>query len=59
PELASYIKFHIEVVECPYCQANLVDLERQQSDHATASKDREKRFLNATRDLLGEEGRGR
>ena len=59
PELASYIKFHIEVVECPYCQANLVDLERQQSGHPTASKDREKRILNATRDLLGEEGRGK
>src|SRR5271165_1235983 len=59
PELASYIKFHIEVVECPYCQANLVDLERQQSGHPTASTDREKRILNATRDLLGEEGRGK
>jgi hypothetical protein len=59
PELASYIKFHIEVVQCPYCQANLVDLERQQSGHPTVSKDREKRFLNATRDLLSEEGRGK
>jgi hypothetical protein len=59
PELASYIKFHIDVVECPYCQANLVDLQRQQSGHPTASKDREKRILNATRDLLGDEGRGK
>jgi hypothetical protein len=59
PELASYIKFHIEVVECPYCQANLVDLERQQSGHPTASRDREKRILNATRNLLGEDGRGK
>ena len=29
PELASYFKFHLEVVECPFCQANLADLEAQ------------------------------
>ena len=27
PELAAYFKFHLEVVECPFCQANLADLE--------------------------------
>jgi anti-sigma factor RsiW len=26
PDFAAYIMFHIEVVECPYCQANLADL---------------------------------
>src|SRR5271166_1457913 len=29
PELAAYLKFHIEVVECPFCQANLDDLKAQ------------------------------
>ena len=29
PELAAYFKFHLEVVECPFCQANLADLEAQ------------------------------
>ena len=37
PELADYIKFHIEVVECLYCQANLLDLERKQSGHPASS----------------------
>ena len=27
PDLAAYLRFHIEVVECPYCQANLADLQ--------------------------------
>ncbi|MFO0889192.1 MAG: hypothetical protein U0790_08635 [Isosphaeraceae bacterium] len=55
PELADYIKFHIEVVECLYCQANLVDLERKQAGHPTTSaRAREKRFLDATRGMLGE-----
>ncbi len=57
PELASYIKFHIEVVECPYCQANLADLERQQAGQVHAAKEaRGRRFLEATRDLLRDEG---
>ena len=60
PELAGYIKFHIEVVECLYCRANLVDLERRQAGHsAPSAKAREARFLEATRELLGEEGRAK
>lgn len=55
PELAAYIKFHIEVVECPYCRANLADLERQHTGHASGSQARGKRFLEATRDLLNED----
>ncbi len=57
PELAGYIKFHLEVIECVYCRANLVDLERRQAGHPiTSAKTREKRFLDATKELLGEEG---
>ena len=60
PALAGYIKFHIEVVECLYCRANLIDLERRQAGHPTTSaKARERRFLEATRELLGEDGRGK
>ena len=33
PELAAYLKFHLEVVECPFCQANLADLEASQAGH--------------------------
>ena len=29
PELASYLTFHLEVVECPFCKANLDDLKMQ------------------------------
>jgi hypothetical protein len=56
PELVAYIRFHIDVVECPYCRANLIDLEHRQSGNPTTSaRDREKRFLDATIDLLSEE----
>ena len=29
PELAAYFQFHLDVVECPFCQANLDDLKAQ------------------------------
>jgi hypothetical protein len=57
PELASYLTFHLEVVECPFCQANLADL-KAQSQTATAahaSKTRQRRFLQSSQHLLGED----
>ena len=38
PELASYLTFHIEVVECPFCQANLDDLKMQTQTATAASR---------------------
>ena len=29
PDLASYLTFHLDVIECPFCQANLADLKAQ------------------------------
>ena len=28
PELLEYIRFHLEEIGCPYCQANLDDLRK-------------------------------
>ena len=28
PELLEYIRFHLDVIGCPYCQANLDDLRK-------------------------------
>jgi hypothetical protein len=59
PELASYLKFHLEVVECPFCQANLADLEAQaKSATAPHAKTRQHRILKSIQQLLSEEGRG-
>ena len=61
PELAAYLKFHLEVVECPFCQANLADLkaQAQAATAAQASKTRQHRILQSSQHLLGEDGRGR
>ena len=59
PDLADYIRFHIEVVECPFCRANLEDLEAQSqaATAAKASKSRQHRILQSSQHLLGEEKR--
>ena len=57
PELASYVRFHLEVVECPFCQANLADLKLQSQTAAAAhaSKSRQHRILQSSQHLLGED----
>jgi hypothetical protein len=58
PELASYLTFHLEVVECPFCQANLADLKAQSqtvSSGQASSKTRQRRFLQSSQHLLGED----
>jgi hypothetical protein len=59
PDLAGYIQFHIEVVECPFCHANLEDLKAQSQapTAAKASKSRQHRILQSSQHLLGEEKR--
>jgi hypothetical protein len=59
PELAAYFQFHLDVVECPFCRANLDDLKAQSqaSTAAKASKTRQHRILQSSQHLLGEDKR--
>lgn len=59
PELAAYFQFHLEVVECPFCQANLDDLKAQSQPTSAgrASKSRQHRILQSSQHLLGEDKR--
>lgn len=59
PALAAYLRFHLEVIECPLCQANLADLESQSRAPETpqASRSRQHRILKSSQHLLGEDGR--
>ncbi len=57
PELASYLQFHLDVVECPFCQANLADLKARTAQATTATRNRHNRILRSSQHLLGDEGR--
>jgi len=59
PDLASYLTFHLEVVECPFCLANLADLKAQSQTAAVAhaSRSRQRRILQSSQHLLGDDKR--
>jgi hypothetical protein len=60
PDLASYLTFHLDVIECPFCQANLADLKAQSqaTTAVNASKTRQHRILELSQHLLGEDKQG-
>jgi hypothetical protein len=60
PALASYLTFHLEVIECPFCLANLADLKAQSQTAAAAhaSRSRQHRILQSSQHLLGDDKRG-
>ena len=51
-ELAGYVEFHLRVVGCRYCQANLADLEAQQAEAGEAVQTRRRRFFQSSAGLL-------
>lgn len=56
PDHAEYVKFHIEVVGCPFCTANLADLQHKAEKVTPAAQTRQKRIYHSSRHLLsGEE----
>jgi hypothetical protein len=52
---AEYLTFHLEVIDCPFCQANLADLRAKSDSSVPASKTRQKRIYHSSRHLLGGE----
>lgn len=57
PGLAGYIRFHVEVVECPFCEANLADLKAKAEQPEAVIAHRHNRILHSSRHLLGDDGR--
>jgi hypothetical protein len=59
PELASYLTFHLDVVECPFCRDNLADLKAhsQAPTASQSSKSRQRRILQVSQHLLNEDKR--
>jgi anti-sigma factor RsiW len=50
--LLDYIEFHLRTAACPFCQANLADLEALQNDTATRSTARRRRFYESSAGFL-------
>jgi len=51
-EEADYIRFHLEVVGCRYCQANLADLTAKQSEADDSVDQRRRKYFQSSAGLL-------
>lgn len=48
-----YIDFHLRTIGCPFCQANLTDLQSLQQEPAAGAKKRRQRFFDSSHGYLG------
>ncbi len=46
--VAEYIRFHLELVGCRYCRANLTDLQRAQSESVETTRSRRQRYFQSS-----------
>jgi hypothetical protein len=51
--IQDYLKFHLEIVGCSFCQANLVDLQARMQEPAPQARQRRRRFFETSAGLLG------
>lgn len=51
-EQAAYIRFHLDVVGCRYCQANLFDLEQQHQESPQKAERRRRRYFESSAGYL-------
>jgi anti-sigma factor RsiW len=47
-EQRQYIEFHLQTIGCPFCQANLADLQTRQQEPTPAAQKRRKRFFQTS-----------
>ena len=57
PALGDYLKFHIEVVECPFCEANLIDIREKAGQSATSRTTRHTQILKSIQSLMSDDNR--
>jgi hypothetical protein len=51
-ELQKYLDFHLQTVGCPFCHANLTDLQTLQQEPAPKSQERRRRFFESSAGYL-------
>jgi hypothetical protein len=51
-EVGDYVSFHLEIVGCRYCQANLADLKRQQAEAQQTVQARRRKYFQSSAGYL-------
>jgi hypothetical protein len=52
PDLQEYIDFHLKVIGCPFCQANLTDLQALQQEPEPQTRQRRQRIFESSAGYL-------
>ncbi len=47
-ELADYMRFHLDTIHCPYCQANLLDLQGRRREPAKQTDQRRQKLFTSS-----------
>ena len=47
-DAAQYVAFHVDLVGCRYCQANVADLKNQQAEAQAATENRRRKFFQSS-----------
>jgi hypothetical protein len=55
-EVAAYVRFHLELVGCRFCQANRNDLDRQQAEGRKAAQSRRRKYFQSSAGYLRKGG---
>jgi DNA-binding phage protein len=50
--LQDYVEFHLQVVGCSFCQANLADLQAQQQEPVPKARERRRRYFQSSAGYL-------
>jgi len=51
-EAADYVHFHLEVIGCRYCLANIADLKNQQAERRDVAQSRRRRYFQTSAGYL-------
>jgi hypothetical protein len=51
-EVADYVRFHLEMVGCRWCQANRSDLDRHQAEAQAAAQSRRRKYFQSSAGYL-------
>jgi hypothetical protein len=51
-DFRGYIRFHLETIDCSFCQANLADLQSRQKEAPAKTTERRKKFFHSSATLL-------
>jgi hypothetical protein len=52
PDFQDYVEFHLRTVACPYCLANLTDLQTRQQEAGPQAQQRRRRIFQSSAGLL-------